>query len=88
MNQLGSVTQAPGQTTALRYLATATVAARLSITARSVRLWAECGEIPGVKFGRQWRFEQRAFEEWLAARTEASPAGLQNGRLVSSRRRA
>lgn len=53
-----------------RYLSTANIAARLNITTRSVRLWAECGEIPAVKFGRQWRFEQRAFEEWVVARTD------------------
>jgi excisionase family DNA binding protein len=65
-----------GQGAASRYLSTANIAARLNITTRSVRLWAECGEIPAVKLGRQWRFEQRAFEEWLTARTGAGSVRL------------
>jgi excisionase family DNA binding protein len=73
MNQSESMGQPFRQRGASRYLSTASIAARLNITTRSVRLWAECGEIPAVKFGRQWRFDQQAFEEWLAARTGAAP---------------
>jgi excisionase family DNA binding protein len=69
MNQRESMAQPFRQRGASRYLSTASVAARLNITTRSVRLWAECGEIPAVKLGRQWRFDQQAFEEWLEART-------------------
>lgn len=64
-----SEAQPPRQVRLSRYLSTAAIAARLNITTRTVRLWAECGEMPAVKLGRQRRFEQQAFEEWLAART-------------------
>ena len=48
-----------------RYLSTAAVAGRLGLSARTVRLWAECGEIPAVKAGRQWRISESVLEEWL-----------------------
>jgi excisionase family DNA binding protein len=59
-----------------RYLSTAIIAGRLGVTPRSIRLWAECGEIPAIKIGRQWRFEQRAFEEWLAIRHQSTRSRL------------
>jgi len=37
----------------------------LRVPARTLRLWAELGEIPAVKAGRQWRFWRRDVEEWL-----------------------
>ena len=39
-------------------ISTATVAQWLGISTRTVCLWAECGEIPAVKIGRQWRFRE------------------------------
>ena len=48
------------------YLSTAVVAARLGVTPRTVRLWAESCQIPAVKVGRQWRIEEAGFEEWLS----------------------
>jgi len=38
----------------------------LRVPPRTLRLWAELGEIPAVKTGRQWRFRRRDLEEWLA----------------------
>jgi excisionase family DNA binding protein len=73
MNQPESAGQPFRHSGASRYLSTASIAARLNITTRSIRLWAECGELPAVKFGRQWRFEQQAFEEWLAVRIGERP---------------
>ncbi len=77
MTHRESMAQPIGPGAASRYLSTANIAARLNITTRSVRLWAECGEIPAAELGRQWRFEQRAFEEWLTARTGAASVRLQ-----------
>ncbi|MBZ5601045.1 MAG: helix-turn-helix domain-containing protein [Acidobacteriia bacterium] len=41
------------------------VARWLGLSSRTICLWAECGEIPGFKVGRQWRFEVDALETWL-----------------------
>jgi len=46
-------------------LSTATVARWLGISTRTVCLWAECGEIPAVKIGRQWRFREDELRRWL-----------------------
>lgn len=51
------------------YLSTIDVAEHLHISPRTVRLWAECGEIPAVKIGRLWRFDYRLFTEWLLTRS-------------------
>jgi excisionase family DNA binding protein len=50
-------------------MTTAEVANRLSVAIRTVCLWAEVGELPGLKVGRQWRFERTAIEQWIAARS-------------------
>ncbi len=55
-----------------RYLPTSVVASRLGVSARTVRLWAECGEIPAVKIGRQWRIEETELERWLSRRFQVS----------------
>ena len=39
-------------------LTTKEVANLLGIAQRTVRLWAECGELPCIKVGRQWRFRK------------------------------
>ena len=61
-----------------RLLATAAVASRLGISSRTIRLWAECGEMPAVKVGKQWRFDEGALEHWLLARA-ASLSGSRSG---------
>gem|GEM_PF-713972 len=38
----------------------------LRVPPRTLRLWAELGEIPALKTGRQWRFRRRDIEDWLA----------------------
>ena len=37
-------------------LRTEKVASRLQVAVRTIRLWAECGVVPALKIGRQWRF--------------------------------
>jgi excisionase family DNA binding protein len=49
-----------------RYLSTSVVAARLGVTPRTVRLWAESYQIPAIKIGRQWRIDDASFDEWLS----------------------
>jgi excisionase family DNA binding protein len=56
----------------LRLLSTSTVANRLGVSARTIRLWAEYGEIPALKVGRQWRIEDSAFSQWFSARQKTS----------------
>lgn len=47
------------------FLSTATVARWLGISPRTVCFWAECGEIPALKVGRQWRFREEEIRRWL-----------------------
>ena len=46
-------------------LSTRTVAKWLGVAERTVRLWAECGEIPAVKAGKQWRFREQDVQTWF-----------------------
>jgi excisionase family DNA binding protein len=54
-------------------LTTAVVARWLSVSSRTLRLWAECGEIPAVKVGRQWRFRRTDVLEWIENGTAVLP---------------
>lgn len=47
------------------FLSTASVARWLGISPRTVCFWAECGEIPALKVGRQWRFREEEIRQWL-----------------------
>jgi excisionase family DNA binding protein len=47
------------------FLSTAIVARWLGISPRTVCFWAECGEIPALKIGRQWRFREEEIRRWL-----------------------
>jgi excisionase family DNA binding protein len=38
----------------------------LQVDAKTVRALAACGELPGRKLGRNWRFSRRAVLDWLA----------------------
>jgi len=46
-------------------LSTAAVAKWFGVSARTVCFWAECGEIPAMKIGRQWRFREEDLKQWL-----------------------
>ena len=56
-------------------LSTAAVARWLGVSARTVCFWAECGEIPAIKVGRQWRFREEEVKRWLenGAQTRVTP---------------
>jgi len=59
------------------FLSTAAVARWLGISPRTVCFWAECGEIPALKVGRQWRFREEELQRWLTTTQE---------RLIGGRR--
>jgi len=45
-----------------------------------VCFWAECGEIPALKIGRQWRFREEEIRRWL----ETTQARLFDQRQLKS----
>ena len=49
-------------------LTTKQVSQWLGVSCRTLRLWAESEQIPGVKIGRQWRFRRDDVEAWLNQR--------------------
>jgi excisionase family DNA binding protein len=60
-------------------LSTAEVSKWLGIAPRTIRFWAECLELPGIKLGRQWRFQRAALIAWLEERDPAfSPSSSRN----------
>lgn len=62
------------------FLSTAAVARWLGISTRTVCFWAECGEIPALKVGRQWRFREEELRRWL----DSSQEKLLAGRAISN----
>jgi excisionase family DNA binding protein len=46
-------------------MSTADVGRLLLIAPRTVCLWAECSELPGIKVGRQWRFRRADIDRWI-----------------------
>jgi excisionase family DNA binding protein len=52
------------------------LAAYLQLSPQTLYRKVECGEIPGAKIGRQWRFKKAVIDEWLERTALFSPAGL------------
>ncbi len=46
-------------------LTTTEVAGALRVSKRTVCLWAECGDLPALRIGKQWRFRRKEFFDWL-----------------------
>jgi len=59
-----------------RLLTSRDVADWIGVSARTVCLWAELGELPALRVGRQWRFRATELEAWLHRKANApdSPA--------------
>ncbi|HXG32461.1 MAG TPA: helix-turn-helix domain-containing protein [Bryobacteraceae bacterium] len=57
------------------YLTTEQLGHWLKVPVRTLRHWAEVGEIPGIKLGRQWRFSERQLRAWL--QTACQPSSRQ-----------
>jgi len=51
------------------YVSAADLAARYSVTARTITGLAERGEIPAIKIGYQWRFDPAAVHSVLCSHT-------------------
>jgi excisionase family DNA binding protein len=64
-------------------LNTQQVAKRLCVSTRTVCLWAECGQLPGFKVGRQWRFRRSAIDTWLSDRVPTSSSDVSSYRGAS-----
>lgn len=47
---------------------TRAVAEWLGVSVRTLRLWAECGEVRAIKVGSHWRFQRSDVTEWLEKR--------------------
>jgi excisionase family DNA binding protein len=65
-------------------LSTAAVAKWLGVSTRTVCLWAECQEIPGIKLGRQWRFRESELREWLETPSSDKVRMLPNQRVSAA----
>jgi len=52
-------------------LSTAEVAKWLGFSPRTICLWAECGDLPATKIGRQWRFRATDIESLLGRETSS-----------------
>ena len=48
------------------FLTTRELAQQLGVNARTICLWAEFGEIPAFRVGRQWRFRRYELKTWLS----------------------
>lgn len=59
-------------------LSTSDVARWIGVSPRTVCLWAEVGELPGMKVGKQWRFEKSAIQVWLQVKA-ASGCSVRSG---------
>lgn len=71
-NELGLPTASAGEregpASGERLLTTQQVSRWLMVPTRTLRFWAEMGEIAAIKAGRQWRFPKEAIRQWLRRR--------------------
>ena len=58
-----------------RLLTTRDVADMLSVSPRTVCVWAECCELAAIKIGKQWRFRVEDVKKWLSERSRAPSSG-------------
>jgi excisionase family DNA binding protein len=47
------------------------VANWLQVSPRTLRQWAEAGEVPACRIGKLWRFRRKDIEEWLRGQAES-----------------
>ena len=52
------------------------VAKFLKLQPQTVYKWAQEGQIPGAKLGKEWRFRRHILEEWLDASIILSKGGF------------
>jgi excisionase family DNA binding protein len=47
------------------FLTTEEVLSYLRVTPRTIYRLIRCGELPAVRFGRQWQFRRSDLDQWL-----------------------
>jgi excisionase family DNA binding protein len=52
------------------------VAKYLKLKPQTVYKWAQEGQIPGTKLGKEWRFRRRILDEWIDTSIQLSRAGF------------
>jgi len=65
------------------------VAKYLKLTPQTVYKWAQEGQIPGAKLGKEWRFRRRIIDEWIDTAITLSKGGFDlmfNQSLLAVRR--
>lgn len=53
------------------------VARYLKVKPQTVYKWAQEGQIPGAKVGKEWRFRRRILDEWIDTSITLSPGGFE-----------
>jgi excisionase family DNA binding protein len=63
------------------------VARYLKLKPQTVYKWAQEGQLPGAKLGKEWRFRRRLIDQWVDSAIHLSPGGfnliLQQSRLAA-----
>ena len=65
------------------------VAKYLKMKPQTIYKWAQDGQIPGTKLGKEWRFRKHLLDEWIDASIVLSKGGfdlLIHGSMVENRR--
>jgi excisionase family DNA binding protein len=52
------------------------VAKYLKLQPQTVYKWAQDGQIPGAKLGKEWRFRRRILDEWIDSAIHLSKGGF------------
>jgi excisionase family DNA binding protein len=52
------------------------VAAYLKLKPQTLYKWAQEGNIPGTKIGKEWRFRKSIIDEWIDSGIHLSPGGF------------
>ncbi len=52
------------------------VAKYLKLKPQTVYKWAQEGQIPGTKLGKEWRFRRRILDEWIDTSISLSKGGF------------
>ncbi|MGH9248913.1 MAG: helix-turn-helix domain-containing protein, partial [Acidimicrobiales bacterium] len=55
------------------WLTAGDLAEQMRVTRQQVNAMAARGDLPGVKFGRFWRFRADLFEQWVERRINPDP---------------
>ena len=62
-----------------RILDSLQIATWLGMAQRTICLWAECGEIPAFKIGRQWKFSEDKVTRWVETQEGKNGLGSLKG---------